>query len=90
MSDNRNPNDPYRTYRRNESNAMWGWVAGIAVLALIVIVIVYSNMETRVASNDARPPTTTSAPANRPATPPAETPAKTPATPAPANQGTAR
>ena len=61
----------------NRSNAMWGWIAGGVVLALLIVFIFGSSPTTQQASNQmtAPPPgqTTLSPPANPPRTPPATT-----------------
>jgi hypothetical protein len=83
MSDYRSPdpNDPYARndpYVRNsmQSAATWGWIAGGIVLVAILAFVIMSGSDTRMASDNTRPPATTSAPAKPP--------------PAPANPGTAR
>ena len=94
MSDPRfDPRDPpplrdddFRTKRLNElesSNAMWGWVAGAVVLALVLIFVFTRGQvsDTNTASNIPRPPATTGmAPPPNPA--PLKTPAPVPAPPA--------
>jgi hypothetical protein len=62
-------NDP--VLRQDEpGSAMWGWVAGLAVLALIAFVVV-AGWNSNTASNNSPPPITTGAntPANAPNTP---------------------
>jgi hypothetical protein len=95
------PEDEIRSERLSElesSNAMWGWVAGAVVLALVLIfVFTRGQVSDTTASNVPNPPaaTTGMAPLQSPATPAA--PAKpAPATPAPSttgqgsNQGTSK
>jgi hypothetical protein len=74
--------------------AMWGWIAGIAVLILVVFVLIggWNGSGTNTASNTPNTPAaTTTGSAPRSTAPPAATPAPakpaapaTPATPAPA------
>lgn len=83
--------------RPDNSGSMWGWIAGIAVLALIGFILVagWNSGPSTTASNNA-PATTGSAPM-RNVTPPASTTGSgstsprpaipAPATPAPANNG---
>jgi hypothetical protein len=85
------------TRRPDSRGGMWGWIAGIAVLVLIAIILIAGwNNSSNVASNTLNPKpaaTTGSAVAPVPTTPPAATtgaapttqPAKpaTPVTPAP-------
>jgi hypothetical protein len=78
--------------RRDESpNGAWGWIAGLAVLALIAFVVIagWNNSGTNTASNNAPPMTTGSTPM-RNVMPPSTTgsgslspTAPSPATPAP-------
>jgi hypothetical protein len=74
----------------NTSNAMWGWIAGAVVLALVLIFVFARVNVTDTASNPASPRTSTTgmAPPNQPA-PPATTQAPRPA-PSTTGQGTAR
>lgn len=64
--------DEIRSQRLNElesSNAMWGWVAGAVVLALVLMFVFTRGQvsDTTTASNVPTPPTTTgSAPTNSP------------------------
>ena len=80
--------DDIRSQRLNElesSNAMWGWIAGAVVLALVLMfVFTRGSVNDTTASNVPAPPaaTTGSAP---PRTPAAPTPA--PATTPPATTG---
>ena len=80
--------DDIRSQRLNElesSNAMWGWVAGAVVLALVLMfVFTRGSVNDTTASNVPAPPATTtgSAPPRMPAAP---TPA--PATTPPATTG---
>lgn len=74
--------------REEASGSMWGWVAGIAVLALIAFIVVAGwNSPSTTATNTAPPVTTGSAPM-RNVTPPSTTgsgaTSPRPATPAPA------
>lgn len=74
--------------RHNESGGMWGWVAGIAVLALIAFILVAGwNSNSNTASNSA-PPTTTGTAPMRNLTPQSTTGSgamsPSPATPSPA------
>jgi hypothetical protein len=83
--------DPVLRDDTSSGGAMWGWIAGIAVLILVVFVLIggWNGSGTNTASNAPSNPaatTTGSAPAGgamtpRPATPPAHpaTPAPTPA-----------
>ena len=78
--------DDIRSQRLNElesTNAMWGWIAGAVVLAL-VLMFVFSRGQVNdtTASNMATPPaaTTGSAPPKAPAAPMSQ-PAPKPATP---------
>jgi hypothetical protein len=61
----------------NRSNAMWAWIAGGVVLALLIVFVFGSSSTTDQANNQmtAPPPgqTTLSPPANPPRTPPATT-----------------
>lgn len=83
----RRVNDP--VVRRDAgSTGMWGWIAGVAVLALIAFVLIagWNNSGPTTASNTSPPATTSSAPSTtgsgatspRPAAP-------APSAPAPAN-----
>jgi hypothetical protein len=78
--------DDIRSQRLNElesSNAMWGWIAGAVVLALVLMfVFTRGQVNDTTASNVPSPPATTgSAPPKAP-TPPiaAETPKPAPST----------
>jgi len=87
--------DEIRSQRLNElesSNAMWGWVAGAVVLALVLIFVFTRGQvsDTNTAANTPSPPAVTTG-----TTPPTPAPAKTPApaaTPNPTTtgQGTAQ
>lgn len=85
--------DDIRAQRVNEldssSNAMWGWVAGAVVLALVLIFVFTRGQvsDTNTASNTPSPPaaTTGMAPPSNPA--PAKTPAPAPTPPASTGQG---
>jgi hypothetical protein len=70
------------------SNATWGWIAGICVVALILIFAFgSSNNSTETATNPANPPATTGqrqVPAPQPGGAVNEAPTSRPATPAPA------
>ncbi|HEY5280475.1 MAG TPA: hypothetical protein VIJ67_12025 [Pseudolabrys sp.] len=86
--------DPVLRDDTSRGGAMWGWIAGIAVLILIVFVLIggWNGSGTNTASNAPNNPaatTTGSAPggamAPRPATPAPAPAAKTPA-PAPAGK----
>jgi hypothetical protein len=108
MTDYRDPNyrDPMRpamhdpsevTGAQPWSNATWGWIAGIAIVVLVLAVMLSGGDSTRTADQPANPPTTTGqrtaplappsdAPTmNRPAPAPVIPPAPAPATP-PAQQ----
>jgi hypothetical protein len=97
MSDPRDPNYPYQRHYEDVSarstNAIWGWIAGLVFLVIILALIFgpnWSNSPNQTAGN---PPaqTTGSAPPAKPMTPPAATPAAPPAsTPAPANPSAPR
>jgi hypothetical protein len=80
--------DDIRSQRLNElesSNAMWGWVAGAVVLALVLMfVFTRGSVNDTTASNVPAPPATTTGSAP-PRTPAAPTPA--PATTPPATTG---
>jgi len=73
--------DDIRSQRLNElesSNAMWGWIAGAVVLALVLMfVFTRGQVNDTTASNVPAPPaaTTGSAPPKAPATPMAPKPA---------------
>ena len=72
------------------SNAMWGWIAGAVVLALVLVFVFARGQSTdTTASNVPAPPATTgmAPPANTPTTPPASTPRPAPTT---TGQGNAR
>jgi hypothetical protein len=79
--------DEIRAQRLNElesSNAMWGWVAGAVVLALVLMfVFTRGQVNDTTASNTVpSPPTTTgSAPTQSPTPPIATAPKPVPATP---------
>src|SRR5438552_16266785 len=86
--------DDIRSQRLNElesSNAMWGWVAGAIVLALVLIfVFTRGQVNDTTASNVPNPPAATGmGPLRSPATPAAPTnPAlATPSTPSPSTTG---
>jgi hypothetical protein len=78
--------DEIRSQRLNElesSNAMWGWVAGAVVLALVLMfVFTRGQVNDTTASNVPAPPAATigSAPPTTPAPPSAAKPAPAPAT----------
>ena len=74
----------------SDSNAMWGWIAGAVVLALVLVFVFARGQSTdTTASNVPAPPATTgmAPPANTPTTPPASTPRPSPST---TGQGNAR
>jgi hypothetical protein len=80
MSDPRNDprlSDPVAR-RPDSAGGMWGWVAGIAVVELIAIILIagWNSNNSNTASN---PPAATTGSATAPTTPP---PAAHPATPA--------
>jgi hypothetical protein len=87
------PDDDIRNQRLselNQTNAMWGWIAGAVVLALVLVFAFSSgNNTTETASNVPSPPaTTTGAPPTRPAGPPAViTPVPAPSEPSTTGQG---
>jgi hypothetical protein len=76
--------DDIRSRRLNElesSNAMWGWIAGAVVLALVLIfVFTRGQVNDTTASNVPNPPaaTTGAAPTQSPAPPISQPPATTP------------
>ena len=88
--------DPKRDQRLGEleaSNAMWGWIAGGVVLALLLLFVfgrAPTTSETASTNMNAPPPgQTTLAPSSNPApTPPAITQAPRPTPPATTGQGT--
>lgn len=79
--------------RDNESiGGMWGWIAGITVLALIALVVVAGwNSDRQSASNNPSAPMSTSSAPPRSAMPPSTTgsgaTSPQPLTPAPASRG---
>ena len=93
------PPRPIRSSELESSNAMWGWIAGAVVLAL-VLVFIFGRMNSTDVATDTRtttsPPATTGmAPPRTEPAPPAQRPTPAPTTPstpapAPADQGTAR
>jgi hypothetical protein len=83
--------DEIRSQRLNElesSNAMWGWVAGAVVLALVLIFVFTRGQvsDTNTASNIPSPPAATTGMAPKPSAAPATTPAPTPTPPATTGQ----
>jgi hypothetical protein len=68
LSDPR-PIDP--VLRRSESGGLWGWIAGLAVVALIAFIVIAGWNNTNTASNGAgnNPPITTSSTPTRPVPP---------------------
>jgi hypothetical protein len=78
--------DDIRSQRLNEmesSNAMWGWVAGAVVLALVLMFVFTrspGNDTTASNTNPSPPVTTGSAPAQNPAPPIAAAPKPAPTT----------
>jgi hypothetical protein len=103
MTDYRDPNyrDPNRPIYRDPdpsmgaqpwSNATWGWIAGIAVVVLVLIFAFGTGSE-RVASDNASPPATTgqrSVPPPGPGGPKSEAPGMDQSTPRPAPDPAAR
>jgi hypothetical protein len=103
MTDHRDPNnrDPARPVYRDAnapvdseawSRSTWGWIAGLAVLALVLIFAFSGRDTNRIAADSTNPPVTTgqgSTPASPPAMDkgaptmnrPAPAPAPTPAAP---------
>jgi hypothetical protein len=84
--------DDIRSRRLSElesSNAMWGWVAGAVVLALVLMfVFTRGQVSDTTASNVPSPPMTTgSAPPRSPAPPMAQAPKAGPSTPSTTGQG---
>ena len=88
--------DDIRSQRLNElesSNAMWGWIAGAVVLALVLMfVFTRGQVNDTTASNVPAPPaaTTGSAPAKTPVAPmssQASKPAPSPSTPSTTGSG---
>lgn len=85
MSDYRNPDprDPVRktdlrVQEMRDANAMWGWIAGAVMIAIVLgIMFMFGREDTRMAVNT-DPPAGANAPANRPAGPPATPPAAAP------------
>jgi hypothetical protein len=80
------PNNPLSRYDMMSANAAWGWLAGIAVLALVVVFLLAGsgNENTQTAGSNVSPPATTGSAApnsapmrnvtpTRPATPPSTT-----------------
>jgi hypothetical protein len=79
-----------RMSEMNDSNAMWGWIAGAVVLALVLVFVFARGQSTdTTASNVPAPPATTgmAPPTNTPTMPPVATPRPSPST---TGQGTAR
>jgi hypothetical protein len=71
MSDYRDPNDPMYGYGPADRTGIWGWIAGVACLVIILglgLALGVGQGPTRVASNNATPPQTT-APAAPPMVP---------------------
>jgi len=85
--------DDIRSQRLNElesSNAMWGWIAGAVVLALVLMfVFTRGQVNDTTASNVPAPPaaTTGSAPPQNPATPMSQAPKPAPSTSTPSTTG---
>jgi len=84
--------DDIRSRRLSElesSNAMWGWVAGAVVLALVLMfVFTRGQVSDTTASNIPSPPmTTSSAPPRNMAPPMAQAPKAEPSTPSTTGQG---
>jgi len=82
--------DDFRAKRLNElesSNAMWGWVAGAVVLALVLIFVFTRSQvsDNNTAANMPSPPAATTGMAPKPS--PAPTTAPAPATTPPATTG---
>ena len=70
-----------RMSEMNDSNAMWGWIAGAVVLALVLVFIFARGQSTdTTASNVPVPPATTGAAPPAGTAPPAATPRPTPST----------
>jgi hypothetical protein len=73
-----------RSQRVNEvesSNAMWGWVAGAVVLALVLMFVFTRSPGTDTTASNTNPPVTTgSAPVQNPAPPIATAPKPAPPT----------
>ena len=83
--------DEIRSQRMNElesSNAMWGWVAGAVVLALVLMfVFTRGQVNDTTATNIPSPPVTTGS-TSQPAAPPIATaPKPTPTTPSTTGSG---
>jgi hypothetical protein len=85
--------DDIRSQRLNElesSNAMWGWIAGAVVLALVLMfVFTRGQVNDTTASNVPAPPaaTTGSAPPQNPAAPMSQAPKPAPSTSTPSTTG---
>jgi hypothetical protein len=79
--------DPVNRYD-NSVGGMWGWIAGIAVIAVIALFLIVGGTHVNTASNKA-PVTTGSIHQTTPPTTTGQGPAtKFPAAPAPASKGT--
>ena len=102
MTDYRDPNyrDPNRPIYRDPdpadaqpwSNATWGWIAGIAVVVLVLIFAFGTGGE-KVATDKTSPPATTgqrTVPPPGPGGPKSDAPAMNPSTPTPAPDPKAR
>jgi len=78
--DVRNPPPP--RYEAESTNAMWGWIAGAVVLALVLFFVFTRGQvsDTNTASNVPNPPAATTMAPSRPA--PMKPPAPTPVPPA--------
>ena len=88
--------DEIRSQRLNElesSNAMWGWVAGAVVLALVLMfVFTRGQVNDTTASNVPAPPAATTTGSGTPANPapPTAAPKVAPAPTAPSTTGSAK
>jgi hypothetical protein len=88
MTDYRDPNyrDPNRPDYRgpampadsNWSTATWGWIAGISVVVLVLIFAFGVGERDRTATDNSRPPATTTGQSTLPAAPPAAAPSQAP------------
>ena len=82
MSDPRYPDAERRRGEYLSSNAMWGWVAGIAVLALVAIFLIAGSGTNEQMAQDKGPP------AGSPSTTTGQAPSAVPAAPNQAREST--
>ena len=69
-----------RLSEMEQSNAMWGWIAGGVVLALLLVFIFARAPNTSDTASVSNPPATTGSATRTPATPPAAQPRPSPST----------